>query len=347
MADLTNSKRRLPDFHGKIFIPLPFQLAVTEEAFISGKKILFLIIIAVVGLLGGGLISEQYEWPGYLKTIAGIILFLVIFVMFRYLILEESYYQNLYKRMQKQSLTEPNIFWNIASITKSPQGTFVTFSDLRVGVFVRLYRSTVAGQPIGKRENHFDAVSDFFKFLNQGGYGYVQLDIMESAVKDKRLSGLEELIDKPDNAPLKQLMEVNISYITNVSRVTLAQSEYYLIWGKRENGEVLMDDVYKALSIIKDGAYSGYDILNAYDIAELFKDLYGISYFDAEKASLKVFGESKFTALKIIKDHKKDGTVIDLEKTVQRAVKHKNKTPENIDGSDIPDDTVFDFNDKK
>ena len=77
-------------------------------------------------------------------------------------------------------------------------------------MFIRLERDTITGKDKDFRETHFDAISEFYKEMNNRQYQFVQLNIMEQAGNDPRIDTLDELVLKSDNANLAELIEMQV-----------------------------------------------------------------------------------------------------------------------------------------
>jgi hypothetical protein len=341
MAELTNSKRRPPNRGGKMFMPLPFGVNVTDEGFFTFPKLLATVVIIILGIVMFSLISKQYGWSAPKHATAYIVCVYVLSVIFRYGVLEESYYYRLYKKMKENRVSAPSVFWDIASITDSQRGTYVTYSNLTVGVFVKLYRATTAGKPADFEETHYNALSDFYNFLNANGYKFVQMNVMESASKDKRLSRLDDLVNNPENENLKRLMDIQTSHIKAVSRVTLYETEYLIIRAEKDYAGILLDDLPKAMQILKKGAFSSYDILDSREIGDLFKEMYGVRHFDAAQACLRIFGGAESSAFKIVKIYYADGSARDLEEEEARRKRGRQRKSGTVNGVD--DDGAIDL----
>jgi hypothetical protein len=312
--DLTNSKRRMPDARGKLFMPFSIDSDTNNEGFFTDTKLVALAILGIAAIAGFGFISRLYGAPPLVHAGLYIGFAWLLTVIFRYAILSEGYYYRLYLKMKKNRVSAPSVFWDIASVTDSQRGARVTFSDLKSGIFVRLYRGTISGKPDNFREAHYDRVSDFYKFLNENGYKFVLINVMESAANDKRLSRLDKLAANPENENLRRLMDIQISHVKAISRETLSENEYLLIYTTKERSGMLLEDAPKALSeLIRNSAVSSYDILDSREIAELFKELYGVRYFDVSGACLRIFGgEENNRAFGVVKIFYKDGSVRDL-----------------------------------
>ena len=128
------------------------------------------------------------------------------------------------------------------------------------------------------------------------------MNVMEQAGNDNRLLELDKLINKSDNENIRNLMEKQIGHIKGITRRTLTESEYFLIYtDDLSKVDTIIEDVtdiiYKAL----DGAYIGYYILNYQNIIEFVKDMYNIKYFDGTEATLTMFRNNGISTKKPFK----------------------------------------------
>ena len=286
-----------------------------DTNFIDSFKVAVIIILLFVAVAGSAWINSWYT-AGIVKLIAYILMFFIIQLIVRYYILEEKYYFRMYNAMKKSSITETDIVWDIASIRDFEDGAVVIFSDMRVGVFIRLERDTITGKDKDFRETHFDAISEFYKEMNNRQYQFVQLSIMEQAGNDPRIDTLDELVLKSDNANLAELIEMQVGYIKILTRSTLYESDYFLIYTEQvSKSDIILEDVNDIATLLMDGAYLGHRVLREKDILDLHKEIYGIRYFDYNRATMRVFSnintplEKPFKLRSILMDN---GEIIEL-----------------------------------
>ena len=287
---MANTNRRFKDKNGLMFMPMNIDGGYFSDTnFINSAKI---AVIAIL-LFGGGIACVCiYGWMVSItvRLIAYILLFTIIQFIVRYYILEENYFYRMYNLMKKHRITDSDIFWNIASIKDTQEGAIAIYSDMRVGIIVKIERDTIVGRNKDFKETHFDSISEFYKALNNKGLKFVQMNIMEQAGNDPRIAKLEELIIKPENKNISMLMEMQIGYIKSIARKTLYESDYFLIYSEQASkADTIIDDSIDCVYYLLDGAYIGYRVLTLREILELQKNLYGVKYFDHSKATLKVY----------------------------------------------------------
>lgn len=289
---MANTKRRLPDREGKIFIPYNIGGGTGDEHFIGGGKLAIISALLVGNIL---FLLNLYDGNSvwYLKAgITLLVLFLDMYII-RICVLNEIYFYKLYKRLDDYRVCSPAVFWDIVSIQETGEGAQLIYSDLKTAMMVRLERDTITGKPIEFKETHFDAISDFYRLLNMNGYSFVQMNVMEQAGNDPRLQKLDELVTKVDNKNIAELMEMQVAYIKNITRATLYESEYFLLYTRDANkarymGSEINDILYKIL----DGGYVGFRIMEAQEIMQFVKEMYGVKLFDPAEAMLNVFKKS-------------------------------------------------------
>lgn len=290
---MANSKRRLPDQGNKMFIPYNIGGGTGDDHFISGGKLGLLVAILVVNIL----IILNYVTGSRASIIIKLLIILImLFVdmyLIRFFVLNEPYYYKLYKRLENYRVTSPGVFWDIVAINETPDGAQLTYTDLKTAMMVRLERDTITGKNENFKETHYDAISDFYRLLNINGYSFVQMNFMEQAGKDPRLAKLDELVMNSENENISKLMEMQIAYIKSITRATLYESEYLLIYTRDTNkARYMASEINDILYKILDGAYVGFRIMEAQEIMELIKEMYGVKLFDPGEAMLNVFSKS-------------------------------------------------------
>lgn len=286
---MANSERRYTDKKGNMFIPMNVEGGSWNENFMTTTKLTALgvsifIAIALIAWLKG-----RYAGPSAYIIIMGSYLIAFQFVL-RYIIFEERFYYKMYKELKESEITTPAMFWNIASIKESDDGAILTYADGKIGILVKLERDTITGKNKDFKEDHYDAISDFYKELTDRKYRFVQMNIMEQAGNDPRLSELDKLTHKNDNPNICKLMEKQIGYIKNITHRTLYESDYVLVYtNDMTRIDSIVNDTIESIYRIMDGAFIGFRIVQSRDIIEFIKEEYGVKYFNHTEATLSMF----------------------------------------------------------
>lgn len=307
---MANSKRReeYTDRNGNMFMPMSVEGGFWKEGFFSTSKTMCIIgIFATLVIILAILASEESSVLRYIIYLS--IWSVISIYITRFVIFEEKFYYRMYKELKNNEITNPSVFWNIASIKDTEDGATINFSDGKIGVFVKIERDTITGKREDFMEYHYDAISDFYKSIVQRGYSLVQLDIMESAGKDNRLNELSKLVNKSDNQRVCKLMNLQIGYIRNITNVSLCESDYFLVYSnKLSRSEYIIQDVTDSILILMDGAYIGFQVLNHAGIVDMVKELSGVNYFNSTSASLEMFEKTNF-AVDNVKPFNIDGVL--------------------------------------
>ena len=213
---MANTSRRVIDNNGNQFIPMNLEGSTWNEHFITSTKFIMIICMGITALLVLLYLTDgRHNWIEWVVFMGGH--FLISLYITRYVIFEEKFYFRMYRQLEKYEVCTPALFWNISSVSDTLDGAIITYSDTRVGVVVRLERDTITGKHVDFEEQHFDAISDFYKQLVTYGYSFVQMNIMESAGNDPRFENLEMLVNKSDNPSIQELMEKEIGYIKTIT----------------------------------------------------------------------------------------------------------------------------------
>ena len=311
---MANSNRRYLDNEGNQFMPLNAGGTNWNENFLNGPKTAVLVLI--LGSLVLIIIALASENANLFRVLFFIGLWIVISsILLRYVVFEEKFYYNMYKKLKNHEIGPPSIFWKIASIRNTPDGAILNYIDGKIGVIVRLDRDTITGKDYDFVETHYDAISDFYKSLCRKKYSFMQMNIMEKAGNDPRLDDLSRLVNNCDNPNMSKLVEKEIGYIRNITNKTLYESDYFLIYTSELNKlDYILNDVIDSLYKILDGAYIGYSILGTSEIIDLVKELYGVKYFNYVEATLGIYQDETFEKpFKISRINYTDGNYIDLQ----------------------------------
>lgn len=295
----TDRRKQYTDNNGNMFIPMNVEGGVWNEHFITTPK--FVTILAIIATLFLTIIyinaRENVTVISYFVYFGT--WFIISSLALRFIVFEEKFYYNMYKKLQKHGITTPAIFWDIVYINDTDDGAVVTFSDTRLGVFVKLDRDTIIGKDDEFKEMHYDAISEFYKEIVSLKYNFVQMNIMERAGKDPRLKELSELTYKNDNPNICKLMELQIGHIKTVTNESLYETDYFLFYtNDLSKSNTIIQEISDSLFKILDGAYIGYQILTFNNILELVKELRGVNYFNPTEASIMLFDLENSIAMK-------------------------------------------------
>lgn len=289
---MANSDRLRKNREGKMFIPMNIDGGGGEDSFFSAKKLgVVLVIIIVTILVISSLASSKADVKGYLMALVP--LMFISQLLIRYIVVEERYYYRIYKKTKMYKNPTPAIFWDITSFRDTAEGTLMIYSDMKVGVLIKLERDTIIGKDSDFIEHHFDSVSEFYKELHTRDLSYVQLNLMEQAGKDDRIEHLDKLVSNTENTNIAKVLELQLGYIKNITRETLYETDYVLIYTtKLSAGEYLISDATECALKLMGGAYNRFEILQSRDIKDITKELYNVNYFDYAEATSNLFKQS-------------------------------------------------------
>lgn len=288
---MANTKRRAEytDRNGNMFIPMNVEGGVWNEHFITTPKLICIVLIIIsIFIIITYLQSEAAKFTQYIIWI-GIWAFISLQVI-RFVVFEEKFYYKMYLELKDHEIASPSLFWDIASIKDTDEGAIMTYSDVKIGIIIKLERDTITGKNSEFKETHYDAISDFYREITTMKYSFVQMNIMEQAGKDPRLHELSKLVYKSDNDNICKLMEMEVGYIKNVTHCSLYESDYFLFYTPDlSKVDTIIGDASECIFRILDGAYIGYTILSSKEIVDFVKEEYGVNYFNSTDASLQMF----------------------------------------------------------
>lgn len=284
---MANSNRRLPDREGKMFIPNSIDRNTGEEdsKFSAGSIVVLGVllvgdVLTALALLGG-------EFNRNFNIIVWVGLLIINLVIIDRNVVGSSKYKKVIDKIKEYNGVTPAKFWDISNIENYTEGSIAEFTDGRIGVYVRLDRDTLIGHSEEFREEFYDNISDVYKDLNELGYSFVIMNIMNSAGKDKRIETLDEVVSKANesNAALGEIMAMQVEHIKKITENNLYEEEIMFIGTTdRNNRDNFIDNVIMILGRLVNSGYSGFEILKEYDIKEFAKYEFGVKEFDIEEA---------------------------------------------------------------
>lgn len=269
---------------GQVMVPMNLEGYAGDDGFFNTTKLIIGLGTILLTALGVNKALKVQNFTTKLLALAAVI-FIAQWVI-RKFVLQEDYYSKIYKKSKEYRITTPQVFWAAPIIQDGYEGATVTYVDGKTGVIVRAIRDTITGRTEEMRESHYDAISDFYKSVNQHGFSMVQMNIMEPAGRDPRMGQLDKLVTQPSNRNVAKLMEMQIGYIRKTTRETLYETEYFLIYTKNTfDTSKMVSEVAECAQQLMGGAYTGYEILDRAECIELMKELYGVTYFDYGRAT--------------------------------------------------------------
>lgn len=311
------SNRVQKNASGQIMVPMNMEGTSYDQNFISTGKIGVLVALLVCIVFA---VMQVHKFIDLTPRIIGYVA--IVFVaqlVIRKAVFQEDYYAKIYKQSQKYTVTTPEVFWNIPNIQDTYRGAYLMYADGKTGVIIRAERDTITGKTADFVENHYDAISDFYKTVNQHKLCSVTMNIMEPAGKDPRIDGLDSLVTAPSNPNLAKIMEMQVGEIRKTTRETLYETEYFLIYSREGTSvDKLMAAAQECAAQLLNGAYVGFTVLDRRECTDLMRELYGVGYFDYGKAAVSVFKNSGIAVNKAIELKEiryTDGEVAEVDRT--------------------------------
>ena len=315
-----NSERlKLNRRKDKMFIPMNVEGGGYDERFFNTTKILTVVGMAVGWVVVVTWLNSLQNATFIFKLGTIAVMLFISSLLVRFVVFEESYFYKMYKKTLTYSDPTSDVFWNISSIKDTANGSILLFSDLKIGVLVKLKRGSIIGKNQDFMEQHYDAVSDFLSEVVGRGYMFVHLNMMERADNDDRLDKLASKVASTSNQNMKKLLELQVGHLRNTTRNSLYESDYYLIYTDRaERFDNITRDVEDCLEYVLNGSYNGYYELDKRETIEVHKELIGVSYFDYNSATVNTFREFQIDdtpAVTIKRINLASGSIVDISKS--------------------------------
>ena len=290
-----------------------------DERFFNTTKILTVVGMAVGWVVVVTWLNSLQNATFIFKLGTIAVMLFISSLLVRFVVFEESYFYKMYKKTLTYSDPTSDVFWNISSIKDTANGSILLFSDLKIGVLVKLKRGSIIGKNQDFMEQHYDAVSDFLSEIVGRGYMFVHLNMMERADNDDRLDKLASKVASTLNQNMKKLLELQVGHLRNTTRNSLYESDYYLIYTDRaERFDNITRDVEDCLEYVLNGSYNGYYELDKRETIEVHKELIGVSYFDYNSATVNTFREFQIDdtpAVTIKRINLASGSIVDISKS--------------------------------
>lgn len=294
---MANSDRRYFDKNGKTFVPMNVEGSTYADTWMTTPKMITIILVILSAIVVGLAIGNNG-----LNFFQGLIWYIIwLFIVqfpIRYIVFEEKLYYAAYKDIKNKEITTPDSFWDVASIKNTGDGAVLTYAFGRVAVILKVERDTITGKPVGFREQHEDAISDFYRELITNNYCVVSMNLMEPAVKDNRLKELDKITTIRDNENSAKLVQYEVGYLKNITKQAMFENDYFLIYSNDINRvDTIIQDTVEAAMILMDGAFSDFELLDIKGIADIEKECTGVGMFNIAEASLNMYNSMTNTSV--------------------------------------------------
>jgi hypothetical protein len=286
-----NTARRRANKGNKIFVPESIDVGYEKEGFFNMTKLIVFLVITIMMVIG---VRHMAVLPSSI-LVRGTLALLVVWIwqyVVRMYIFQERYYLKVYREIRKSPVVPANRLWYIGDISVFNDITYARFPNMRVGVYVKVERGTIAGREDSYEESHYDAVSDFYRLINESGFELHQINLMESAGKDSRLEYLDQIVNEVrDMGPLRDYLQSAVEHIKKKSANTLVSRDYYAIYADKDSLGQLTEMVGFIFEELLRGAYHSYSILDENGIYGLMRESTGIETFNRESALNSTVGQ--------------------------------------------------------
>lgn len=300
---------------GKMFIPMNMKGNADKHRFFNVPKLFLIGVILFYLFYATGFLKEaHYVW--WIWVVYWLFNFVVIQKVLRLFVFEENYFYKIYEKQKTLKNITPDLFWDISSIKQTENGAVLVYSDMKIGCIIRLERDTIVGKAEDSSEKHFDAWSDFYRELHLKDFKFVQMNLMEPAAKDPRLTVLGTEVMHCKNKNVGNVLEVEMGYLKAISSATLGENDYLLIYSNRiDRINTIIDDVVDCTSKLLNGAYAYIKVLNEKEVYEIPKSMMNIEFFDGVQAQMNVYRSNHTNiqnVMKLLKVKYSDGTVHEI-----------------------------------
>ena len=287
------------------------------------SKIIVSIIATVITLFVIYLKGNSTDsWINFLVW-AFVLLFLYqLFI--RFIILEEHKYQRAYKAMLEDDLrVDETDFWGINEIEPDPP-YFVTFSNGKRGLFVKMERDVIIGRSVQDEFDHYEAIGNALNQLYNSGISVIMLDTMESIGAD---TVLNENIAKAGNCTNPAVRDALLDIFINLQETYMDRytSEDTFIFASRSKDRFFQEAVESFCDTIMDGNYKSYEFLDIDGIRSEVRNIYNLEDFSVNKAieNLYGLGRSETSSIKLLRTVDDDGKEVVVNKSKEELAEER------------------------
>lgn len=299
MSDVNYSTQKPQVGETTINIPLTFGYKGGRGQNKKGKIIAGIALVAVVVLILYIRISGDYEWWNKLLWVFGVLF--IAQLIARFPILEEHKFQRTYSDLLRDDLVVgEKDFWGIYEIEDTAP-YFVSFTNGKRGLFVKLERDVIMGMEEQDEFNHYEAIGDALQQLHRSGISIAMLDTMESIGAD---DALEENIQRAGNCSNEYIKDALLDIFYNLR--DFAQEKYTsvdtFVFAYRGKDTIFLKLVEAFCKSIMEANYKSYRFMSKEEIRDEVVNLYNLTDFSVNEAIENLYGinNTNISAVRIL-----------------------------------------------
>lgn len=301
---------------GSDYIYIPAQLESTQASKRENEsqKVLFSIGLFTVAIIIIILLVINSELSLLAKILLSAIDLLVFTSLIRFFIIKERSLASKIKLLEENNYTfSTRVFWKIYRIdTNYPYICY--FKNGEVGLFVRLEKDSTLGNEVEIKYNHFESVGEAYRKLANTKLKMRYIDVMDNVGDDNRFEYLYDILNKSNCSKLKEVYTEIYEHMKLEMKEQYVTQDIYL-FKMRGSEKKLYSDTLEVLSLMLDGSYVSYTILDSVDIGELTKRIMNLDEFSVNQACKSTKEVSKVKNITPIYSITVDGERIEFGKT--------------------------------
>ena len=211
--------------------------------------------------------------------VLGALLLVSQFVV-RFLIIDEKYLMKQTELIENSRDKVPSDLWDVINI--DDEGV-IYYQDGRVSVIIEAEQATVIGRNEQFKAQHYSAISDFYKILNQNKVSWTHHNAMISARAENRLLNVgEELKKRCNSNSIKKMCEQHLNYLRTKEVKTLYEREYWaLIVSPSVGRDKLLAVAQQAAARLEGAAFNHCSIITKDQCYHVNTELLALDSFNA------------------------------------------------------------------
>lgn len=290
---------------GDSFITLPITFDYSGGRQEINKKKYFYAILLQLGATALGIyFFIDADFVFLVRLLVSAIIIWGSLLIVRFLFLNESLIKSQYEEIDRSDLAADYMkVWGIFEIDDE-YPYFVRYRNGSTGVFIGLNKDVVLGKYSDSEYEHYEAIGDAYNVAGANDISMCHIDYMDRVGSDERINQSFAGLSEVDNTDVKDILMDIYGYLQLRMNEKVTTQDVYL-FTFRGNEVNAWNAIQRVISCFMDANFVSYHVLDNNDIRNLFKTVFNVHDFSANKAMLSVFanqeGASGITPIKLVK----------------------------------------------
>lgn len=300
-----------------IQIPITFDYKGGRGEYSVKNKIILTVVFIVLFIIATVFLcfTGIEVWQKLLYIVAT---FCVLLWLFRYIVMNESYFSDIYETMLERDFSlYTEDMWQIFDIdTTYPYICY--FKNGQKGIFVSMEKDAIIGKPASAVYDHYEAISEAYNLAHSLNMNIVHIDYMDNVGNDKRLQEMIEESGDIKNPDMRNMIRDIYTNLEDEMTTNYASHDIYLFL-TREDKSNFFYNVQGVANTMLGGNFITYTVMDRDELSIMCSELFNFYEFSVLNACHQLIKDEVVGGIRPISVTHGDGTVEVLNLTTKEA----------------------------